>query len=69
MLKASEWGHASVIICGLNVLGRLIESKQLNIVGKCVQVYQRDKYGFELVFTSVIWEGNGGSNSPLLCLA
>lgn len=31
-------GPHSVIICGLNVLGRIGESKKLNIVVKCVQI-------------------------------
>lgn len=44
-------GPDGVIIYGLNVLGRIRESKKLNVVVKCVQIYQHYKCGLEIVFS------------------
>lgn len=52
-------GH-TVSLCGLTVLGRIRESKKPNIAVKCVQIYQHDKCGFEIVFSKhqLTWKGN-----------
>lgn len=51
-------GH-TVSLSGLAVLGRIRESKKPNVVVKCVQIYQHDKCGFEIVIfkTPVNLEG------------